>query len=209
MATTEAFADSGCLGVTPSAYVSFDTEMDGTNPLQNSLRSLGLALFVESVGLVDTFYINVLARPGAAPNPGTMRTFWSKHPAQWQQLQENPVTAEAAMAELARWLQHHGRTYTLKWVARPACVDWMFLKCYYESYGPADKPDIGHYCHCLATMLRTYFLVYPVRNKKPVLKELSEGLPYNHNALVDAICQGTMYMNLRKIFNQTKYQFYD
>lgn len=193
----------------PAAYVSFDVEMDGTNPMQNSLRSIGLALFVENVGLVDTLYMNILPRDSTSPNPKTMRDFWDRHPDQWKKVNEQPLTPEAAMVELTHWLKGHGQTYTLKWVARPACVDWMWLKCYYETFGPRDKPDLGYYCHCLATMLRTYFLVYPVRDKKPVMAELSANLPYNHNALDDAICQGTIYMNLRKIFNQTKHQFYD
>ena len=192
----------------PAAYVSFDAEMDGTNPMQNSLRSIGLALFVEHVGLVDTLYMNVLPRANTAPNPKTMR-WWARHPDQWKTVNEQPLPPETAMSKLTDWLQHHGQSYTLKWVARPACVDWMWLKCYYETFGPHSKPDLGYHCHCLTTMLRTYFLVYPVRNKKPVMAELSANLPYNHNALDDAICQGTIYMNLRKIFNQTKYQFYD
>lgn len=194
----------------PPAYVSFDGEFDGTNPMQNSLRSLGLALFVEHKGLVDTLYMNIMPQTGLEPNPKTMRDFWADLPAQWKKINEKPVLTPAlAMATLAEWLQRHSQSYTLKWVAKPACVDWMWLKCYYETFGPPEKPDLGHYCHCLSTMLQTYFLVYPVRNKKPVMAELSENLLCTHNALDDAICQGTVYMNLRKIFNQTKYQFYD
>jgi hypothetical protein len=183
--------------------------MDGTNPMQNSMRSIGLALFVENRGLVDTLYVNILPRDGLLPNTKTMREFWDHHAEQWKALAENAVLPEQAMLTVAEWITKHSKSYSLKWVARPACVDWMWLKCYYETFGPSEKPDIGYYCHCLSSMLRTYFLVYPVRDKKPIMTQLSENVPYNHNALDDAICQGTIYMNLRKIFNQTKHRFYD
>ena len=195
--------------VAPAAYVSLDVELDGPNPFLNSMRSIGLALFVEGEGLVDKFYRNLQPREHTSPDPQTMRNFWDHHPQQWRIVNENTVTPQDAMAALSSWLHHHNRTYELKWVAKPACVDWMWFNAYYRTYGPPDQLDVGHHCHCLATMLRTYFLVYPVRNKKPVMVQLSENLPYNHNALDDAVCQGTIYMNLRKIFNQTKYQFYD
>jgi len=193
----------------PPAYCSFDVEMDGNNPMLNSMRSIGIALFTEKDGKIDSLYMNIMPRPETKPNPKTMRDFWERHPQQWKCVNENPLRPEAATANLASWLRYHEKSYTLKWVARPACVDWMWLKCYYETYGPAVKPDIGYYCHCLSTMLRSYFLTYPVRDKRAVMAELSNNLPYNHNALDDAVCQGTIYMNLRKIYNQTKHQFYD
>ncbi len=193
----------------PPAYCSFDVEMDGSNPMMNSMRSIGIALFTERRGKIDSLYMNILPRSDAKPDPKTMRDFWDKHPQQWKCVNENPVRPEVAMATLASWIRYHEKTYTLKWVAKPACVDWMWLKCYYETFGPPVKPDIGYYCHCLATMLRTYFLTYPVRDKGAAIAQLSNNLPYNHNALDDAVCQGTIYMNLRKIYNQTKHQFYD
>lgn len=193
----------------PAAYVSFDVEMDGPNPMQHSLRSIGLALFVESGALIDRLYMNVLPREGHAPHPKTMRDFWERHPEQWRLVNQNALRPEQAMATLAQWLRRHSEFYTLKWVARPACVDWMWLKCYYETFGPAQKPELGYYCHCLATMLRTYFLVYPTRDKKAKMSELSGNLPYNHNAMDDAVCQGAMYMSLRKILEVTKHRFSD
>lgn len=174
--------------------------------MQNSMRSIGLALFVEKLGKVDSLYMNLLPRTGLVPNVKTMRGFWDRYPEQWRQVNQNPLEPSAAMAMLATWLRRHGQVYKLKWVARPACVDWMWLKCYYETFGPADKPDVGYYCHCLDSMLRAYFLLHPVLDKKAVLRKLGNDLPYTHHALDDAVYQGTIYMNLRKIFNVTKRQ---
>lgn len=192
----------------PSAFASFDVELNGPNPLQNSMLSIGVALFVEHVGLIDKFYKNVKPRPGTNADPKTMEEFWYKNPIQWEKVNKNPCTHEEAMTDLSNWIATHSKTYKLKWVAKPSCVDWMWLKCYYDTYGPVNKPDIGFYCDCLATMLKTYFLVYPPQEKNECIARLANNLPYTHHALDDAIYQGTIYMSLRKIFNQTKYEFY-
>jgi hypothetical protein len=190
----------------PSAFASFDVELNGQNPLQHSMLSIGVALFVEHVGLVDRFYRNIKARPGTTCDQKTMENFWRLHPAQWEKVNTNQVTHEEAMSELSKWIAIHSKTYRLKWVAKPSCVDWMWLKCYYDTYGPEDKLDLGHYCDCLGTMLKTYFFLYPSRDKKDCVAKLANHLPYTHDALEDAIYQGTIYMNLRKIFHTTKYQ---
>lgn len=195
----------------PSAFVSFDVELDGPNPMQFSMLSIGLAVFVEEHGTrpIDTFYTNIQARPGLKADEKTMEEFWNKRPILWKHVQQNAVPHQEAMQKLGHWLSSIHEKYTLKWVARPACVDWMWLKCYYESFGPPEKPDIGFQCQCIDTMLKTYFLVYPVRDKKDCTNKLANNLPYTHHALDDAIYQGTIYMNLRKIFNHTKYNFYE
>jgi hypothetical protein len=188
-------------------------ECDGTNPMQHSMRSVGIALFDQRTGLVDRFYQNVEPQKDSRgqaypPDPKTMRDFWQTLPQQWQAVQQNAVDPRTAMLRLSQWLSHHESHYNLKWVAKPSNCDWMWLKCYYEFYGPRDKPDLGYYCHDLSALIRAYKLCCSVSDNKSFLQTLSSGAPYTHHALDDAICQGHMYMKLRQLMEQKNQQKY-
>jgi hypothetical protein len=190
----------------PSAFCSFDIEADGTNPLEHSMRSLGIGLFSEDSGLVDTFYKTIQPQKHSdgtrfSTDPIVMKDFWEKHPAQWKEVNHNAQEPSTVMYLLSRWLEKYKRKYTIKWVARPSNCDWMWLKSYYEFYGPPRKPPIGHYCHDLSSLLRSYTLCHNVVDKKNLIQKLSSNFPYTHNALDDAICQGHIYMNLRTLLN--------
>jgi hypothetical protein len=199
--------DNGNSGGKPAAFCSFDVETDGTNPLQHSMLSIGIALFSQSDGLVDTFYMTLEPQKDEQGVPfkhdsRTMRNFWDKHPNQWKEVQTNAQPPAVIMGHLSRWLSKHQRSYTIKWVARPANCDWMWLKSYYEKYGPLHKPEIGYYCHDLSSLMRAYELCHNVTDKKAFMIALSGSAPYTHNALDDALCQGHMYMNLRNLLDQ-------
>lgn len=194
----------------PDAFCSLDIESDGTNPLQHSMRSIGIALFCEPPSgpcHLDSFYMTLNPQKNAEGKPfpvhtKTMRNFWDKYPEQWQDVQKDAKDPETVMHHLSEWLKHHMKSFTIKWVARPANCDWMWIKCYYEAYGPRDKPDINYYCHDLSSLMRSYELCQGITNKKDFMTALSGNAPYTHNALDDAVCQGWMYMNLRKLLSQ-------
>ena len=191
----------------PAAFCSFDVETDGTNPMRHSMRSIGIALFSEDNGLVDTFYMTIEPQVDAEgrfyePDPRTMRNFWDKYPQQWKEVQDKAQPPSVIMGHMSRWLGKHQRNYTIKWVARPANCDWMWLKTYYETYGPHHKPEIGYYCHDLSSLMRAYELCNNITDKRAFMVALSGSAPYTHNALDDALCQGHMYMNLRNLLDQ-------
>lgn len=191
-----------------SLYISFDVECDGNNPLQYSMRSIGMAAFEEFRGLIDKYYVTILPQTNSnneyfAPSESTMTTFWSKYADQWKALNDSSQkTPSEAMQEIANWLSKFSEHYVIKFVARPSNCDWMWLKCYYEKYGPAIKPDIGYYCHCLASLFRSYCLAHNIRDKRNFMLKLSGGYEYTHHALQDAICQGNTYMNLRVLLTK-------
>jgi len=194
--------------IKPSLYASFDTESDGTNPLQHSMLALGIALFSEDNVMVDTFYCHILPQKNDngisfKSDEGIMQNFWSKHPTVWKAMNENQLTPTAAMNSLHEWLYKY-RGYELKWVAQPANCDWMWLKCYYEKYGPPNKVNIGFFCHCLSSLLRSYCLCHGIADKKLFMLSLSGENPYTHCAIDDAIAQGVCYMNLRKLLNSKR-----
>ena len=195
----------------PPIYLSFDIEADGTNPFQNSMLSIGIAAFTDENGLVDQFYSTIFPqRDGYGqpflPNKKTLQDFWKPIPEQWKLVHTNQKSPEIAMANLAKWLTPFTEQYSLKWVARPANCDWMWLKCYYEQYGPLEKPDIGYYCHDLSSLMRAYCLINHIADKKKFMLALSGNVAYTHNSLDDATAQGFMYINLRRLLKKTCFQ---
>jgi hypothetical protein len=180
------------------AYASFDVETDGGNPMQHSMRSIGVALFNKDAALIDTFYRTLQPQKHATVDSACKRDFWDKHPEAWAHVNSRPSPIRGAMEELSAWLTSHAANYEIKWVANPSNFDWMFLKCYYDAYGPETRFDIGYFCHDLASLVRAYMIMSGKRDKQALLTELSGGHAYTHHALDDAIYQGHVYMNLRR-----------
>lgn len=193
---------------TETIFASFDVESDGDNPLTHSMVSLGIALFTESSHDIgkkspfDTFYVTIKQQKGKAAQESTMTDFWSKRPREWAHVTENPDEPEEAMRKLAYWLAKYEKR-EMKWVASPAHFDWMFLKCYYECYGPKQKPNIGFACYDLVSMILAHSIennLHPASLKS----SLSQDMPYTHHALDDAKYQGVIYMNMRVRLNQLR-----
>ncbi len=183
---------------------SFDGEFDGPNPVQNSMRSLGVSIFEDGNSHpIGQFYVTMKPQQFSSPNPKTMREFWDNHPDMWMEVNKNTIPIIDAMAQLSDFFKSfHCKKFTF--IASPACVDWMFLKIYYDVYGPADKFDIGFYCHDLSQKLRTYIDVTGIAQEETFKKSLAENKVYNHHALDDAMYQGVVYINLRKLIKETK-----
>jgi len=191
----------------PPLYCSFDIEADGTNPTQHSMLGLGATLFSDATGivLIDTFECSIAPQQDEnkkdfVSDQKTMDEFWKHHPKQLEFVRTNTQSPKQAMQLFANWLRKYDK-YDIKWVARPANFDWMWLKCYYEKYGPQDRPDIGYYCHCLSSLIRAYCLTHNIYDQKKFILALSGNYVYTHRALDDAMAQGICYMNLRRLFN--------
>lgn len=182
-------------------YCSFDIEADGTNPMQHSMRSLGIVVLDENAIVINTFYKTILPQMNSGVCQQTMSEFWSKHQDMWTEVNTNAVCPSKAMSDLVEFLKPLYLKYRVSWIASPACFDWMWLKCYYETYGPVIKPNIGYFCHDLSSMLNVYMKIHKIQieNCQEFKNQLMNGHPYTHNALDDAKCQGYMYLNLRKL----------
>jgi hypothetical protein len=189
-------------------FASFDVESDGDNPLTHSMVSLGVALFIESSNNIgqqspfDTFYVTIRQQEGKDAQESTMNNFWSKRPLQWAHVTDNPDEPSEAMRKLAKWLRKY-ENRTMRWIASPAHFDWMFLKCYYECYGPSQKPSIGYECYDMASMIRAHCVENNL-NPSTLKRSLSQDMPYTHNALDDAKYQGVVYMNMRVRLKQLR-----
>jgi len=187
-------------------FASFDVETDGNNPIQHSLRALGIALFCEhSHNVIDRFYVTIEPQEGRYAEQKCVENFWKKNQQAWEEVNRNCVPIETAMERLADWLRGYC-SHQIKWVASPSNFDWMFLKCCYETYGPENRPDIGFHCHDLDSLLRCYTLTQGIQSRKHLVSSLSGGLPYTHHALEDALYQGRVYMGLRRLIMHAKYR---
>lgn len=185
------------------AFASFDIETDGNNPGQYSMRSIGVAVFVEGeLTPVDTFYAHI--KPVFKDMDPKCKVFWSKHQAQWQHINTNMISIEECMSNLSIWLSDLSdrQRYNIKWVANPSNFDWMFLKCNYELYGPVPKYDIGFYCHDLSSLMRVYLKMHDINDKQAFMARLAGDLKYTHNALDDALYQGVIYVQLRRLIEE-------
>ena len=179
-------------------FASLDVETDGPTALLHSMRSLGVALFHGGcLQPYDTFYVTILPQENASQDQVTMRDFWAMHPAQWLECNKGAVSPAEAMRRLSDWLKK--QSGGIKWVASPACFDWGWLKSYYERYGPEDKFDIGFFCDCLPSLMRTYMIMANVQNEALFKQSLAPEQRPTHNALDDAICVGARYMRFRML----------
>ena len=185
------------------AFASLDIESDGNNPMQHSMRSIGIVVVcTDTHQEIDSFYRNIKPRSDATVEQKCMDNFWSKHPEQWSEVNRDAVEPEAAMNELDEWLSGLSEKFCIKWVACPANFDWMFLKCYYEMYNTRKVYELGFHCHCLDSMRRTYMKMKKIAGTPRFNNLLSNNAPYTHNALDDARCQGIMYLKLRDLVNK-------
>jgi hypothetical protein len=193
----------------PELIISIDTELDGSNPLTNNLLSIGLVAInvrldekkPEEEAMTAQFYCTILPDPNKPADPRTVQAFWSKHPEAWQEVHSNAIPVNIAMAQVSSFLRNLARTHHIKFVAKPACVDWMFFKSVYETYGPEDRYPIGHHCHCLATMNLVYKLM---TGEDMTLMRTVGGQAYKHHALTDAYCQALEYLKLRRKIDRIK-----
>jgi hypothetical protein len=183
-------------------FASIDVETDGPNIMRHSMRALAIVFMNSDKKWIDYFYVHLTPQPNHSPDPKTMQRFWSKFPEQWNHIQTFTVTPQEAMAMLAIKLKELYEHYAVKWVGKPSSVDFAWLKCYYETYGPTcKKPNLGHFAHCLQSLLIFYRKQKNIsdQNKMHFLNSLSENSTYSHNALEDAYCQAIMYINLRQL----------
>lgn len=184
----------------PIGYLSFDVETDGPSPLTNSLLSLGLVLFDKTGREIDSLEVNIRKDTNKIENPVTMAWWREQHEA-WEYCHRDPVTAAAAMSRVARFYEGHAKRYDIRWVAGPACFDWMFLKCYYEAYGPCDRPDIGFSCRCLSERKRTFWNMTKMTTARweSLSAAWAGGVVPTHRAIDDARYQGIIYIHLRNL----------
>lgn len=190
-----------------NAYLSFDVETDGPVPMKNSLLSIGMCLVDESGVSIDSLTINIHKRPDAVEDPKTM-TWWKTQQTAWDACHTDLRTPEEAMIEVAQFYSKHTTRYLIRWVAGPACFDWMWLKNYYEMYGPDRKPDIGFNCACLSELKRVLWnsKILTTSGYKNLHDSSTQGcVKDSHLAVNDAKYQGMLYCGITNFLKRNNF----
>ena len=188
--------------------LSFDIESDGPSPLVNNLLSIGIVGLTIDMKIVFEFEANIEPLLNHIEDEQCMKSFWLK-PEQknsWEYLQKNKRSYISVFEELGIKLKELSTNYKLKFVAHPACFDWMFFKCYYElaktnSENKECFYDIGYKCMCSSTLFDYYKKKNNLNSNEAnrIFKYLGEfDENSNHIAISDAMVQGKFYVGLLK-----------
>ena len=181
-------------------YLSFDLETDGSSPTVSNMLSFGMVAFTASGEEVFSHQRNVLPRKDGRPEQSCLDNFWANEPELTEYVKKDAVTPAAFVAELSDLLKAHQKGHRYVWVASPACFDWMWLKGYYEAYGPADKFPIGYQARCISSMMFFYCKTNGISSSEraKLRKIWMDGLKHTHIPVDDAREQGHVFINLCK-----------
>lgn len=180
-------------------YLSFDIETDGDAPSVNNMLSIGIYGFDQTGAAVVEYQRNIAPHDTKVSDERCMKEFWNKNPEAWAFVQQDQVSAETCMLQVAELFTSVKAKYKkVRWVARPAAYDWQWLNCYYSEFGPADKPSIGFKARCISTMFDVYkeFNELTKKEEDAVWAEMTKGLALTHNPLDDAKYQAALYIGL-------------
>ena len=173
-------------------YVSTDIETDGPIPGPHSMCSFASAAFLAGGTLVDTYATNLELLPGAAGHPKQM-AWWGSHPKAWEACRRNPRPPQLVMPEYAAWVESLPGTPIF--VAYPVGFDLCFMYWYlmrFVGHSPFRHHGIDIRSYAMGMLKRSYgesgWGDYP--------EAWFGGLPHTHEALDDAIRQGTLFCNM-------------
>ena len=194
-------------------YISFDVETDGDTPLLNNMLSIGMVGFTQEGKIIWTYETGFDTYNKSMEKTMSFWTSPSQKIAYEKLMSMKKISAKEFYIDLSEKLTELSKSYLIKFCAKPANFDWMFLKCYFEKgksevlgddYGKngLNIYDIGFKCYDISECFNTYKLVsgFDINNKKifsnieNTLSNVDNSL--THDALSDAICQGIFYIRL-------------
>jgi hypothetical protein len=173
-------------------FVSTDVEADGPIPGPHSMLSFGSAAYLADKTLVDTFSVNLVPLPDAAPHPRT-QAWWDNNPEARRAASVDLQDPAEAMAAYIAWLKAlPGRPV---FVGFPASYDFMFVYWYLMRF--ADESPFSHSALDIKT-LAMVALDRPYRDsvKRNMPSRWFDALAHTHVALDDAIEQGALFCNI-------------
>lgn len=182
----------------PKLFVSFDVESDGPTPTLNSMLALGVCFMTVDGVVVDEVEYHFPPLANRKSDPSTME-FWTKpeNDKAWKYLEENQVDPRWAMFELSQRIENLMTMYDLEFISWPSCYDWMFLKCYYEEFGPPQKANIGYRCTDIGSEMNSFAIA--LGKKMGEFKNYFQQVNKTpHVSLADARIQGRAYVSFNK-----------
>lgn len=182
-------------------YISFDIEADGPTPLDNNMISFGCVAYSKNGSLIDTFMRNIKNIEGHVSDPNTMK-FWNLNKEAYKFTQENKVSPEQFVEDLSNFLKKNAdEDNKIKWIARPASFDWMFLKCYYERFKKTDYFNLGYSSLCITSMYKQYIKDNKLSKEQDneLWSKLTKDHKLDHNPVNDAKYQAAIYFGINEI----------
>lgn len=180
--------------ITEMIYGHFDIEADGPSPATSNMISLGIVFTDETGTEIDTFQVDLCPRDGFRGNEDTLN--WWKHPdriTEYTRIMNDGILPALAMAKFDEKIRQYPK---IKWVARPAAYDWMWLKFYHDLYCSLETgSDIGFSAICLSSIRTIWKNLkgYTTDQAETVINEWTVGLGMSHNPLDDARYQAKVY----------------
>ena len=177
------------IALLPAApHVPKGIETDGPVPGRHSILSLGAAAFAEAGVEAGCFSADFEARPGLAPNPGTMEWRATQPEARARLPQGAAATGGGHGKICGLGLCPAGRPV---FVAHPAAFDFPFVLDYLDEY--VGKNPFG----CAVINVRTYSMAllrrpYRASGKFAMPRAGIDPSPHTHIALDDAVEQGRL-----------------
>lgn len=174
-------------------FDSSDIEADGPIPVEYSMLSTGHAVFDIEKNLKGTFYANLELYPGAKMHSKTMSEFWAETPIAYEATRINIQPIDTAIKNLHTFLT--GFDSRPVFVGFPAPFDHMWNSFYLHKFAGDDPLGFAPFDlkSLAAGMLKIPFRESAKRNFPARWKE---NIPHNHHALVDAIGQGVLAINM-------------
>lgn len=185
-------------------YASIDVETDGPCPLVNNMLSLGIYFVDKNENQIFEYYANYELLDNHIENQETM-DFWNKNKNMYNFTRQNQQNVVQAMYELSCILVNMSLDYNIKFVAQPACFDWMFFKSYYEYAKQIDrriKFDIGFKCICMTSEFDLYCKINRINKQEMMNRFYRQNSSLLHDALYDAKVQGIRYVKFIKLASQ-------
>lgn len=196
-----------------TVFISFDIEATGESPTTSSMVMLGcVACIVPEEGLVEEkkphnwvleekqWCLEEVIFTRKDENNRCWNDYWKKHLGVWEFIQKNKIHPATAMRQLSDWLSELSKTYVVKFVAKPAAYDWMWLKSCYDLYSTTSSFDIGFKAQC-------------INGFKDAAEEAGFGkifaeyttpkeLKLTHYAVEDALAQGYLFLKGKEFFRK-------
>ena len=197
-------------------FLSFDVKADGDSPTVNNMLSIGIVGFDSTGTFTEEFQRNIRPHPSKQPDTRCMREFWENYPEAHAFVQQDMVSAETAMTDLAKWFSPLLTKYKkIRWMKQPTAYKWKLLNEYYTEFGPQDKPNTGFKDTCIWTIFTVSalfhtFVAFAAANRLTQEEEyeawerMTKGQTVTHNPLDDAKFQAQLYINL---FKEMKMRF--
>ena len=190
-------------------YAHYDVKATGFTPLKHCMIQLGIVFINSNGDELENFLVNIEELDGHERAESTMK-WWredEQRSTMFDDIIENFIEPDRAMTLLGETLLSFKlQNFIIKWVARPACFDWPYLRGYYEAFCPIElivanevfpRPHIGYTSKCLSSMIETYCILIPMTNDEWNAKKIEwvGELQITHNALDDCRYQAQWYHN--------------